>query len=68
MSQPMPDYDGGTCSCGSAWFDLADDNGQKGKFTVDLRGIVTGYSGTPVCADCGERWTPPRERLRVVGS
>ena len=59
----MPDYDGGTCHCGSAWFDLADD----GKFTVDQRGIVTGYSGTPVCAECGDPWTPPRERLRVVG-
>lgn len=63
----MNDYDGGTCHCGSAWFVLRSDDGVPAQFTVDRRGVLTGYHGTPVCGDCLEPWTPPRERLRVVG-
>lgn len=60
-------YDGATCSCGSSWFRIVPNDGEdQAAFSLDDRGIVTGYSGKPVCAECSEPWQPPRERLRVV--
>jgi len=58
-------YDGGRCSCGSAWFQLADGL-ERGLFTVDNSGMVTGFSGQAVCAECATPWTPPRTRFSVV--
>jgi len=46
-------YDGFTCQCGGAWFTLQRPDGAPGVLCFDQTGSVTGYSGFPVCIDCG---------------
>lgn len=47
-------YDGLTCPCGGAWFDLRIGPGRIGAVTLGKDGRVTGYAGVPTCRECGE--------------
>ena len=48
-------YDGITCPCGEAWFELSGSPVAKhGAVTFGLDGSITGYHGTPVCIPCGQ--------------
>ena len=50
------------CACGSSWFTLDGRSAAPGldlpggAITLDERGRVTGYLGTPTCVDCGTPW------------
>jgi len=48
-------YRGFTCECGNAWFALMQTNGNPGVLCFDKKGSITGYSGFPVCTQCGRR-------------
>lgn len=52
-----PAYNGTTCPCGSAWFVLRrPDAGAfdpAGAVCLDNNGHITGYTGCPVCIECG---------------
>ena len=65
----MDTYDGATCACGSAWFQLVGDGGTEGTaglVALDERGVIIGYAGQLVCAECARPWQSGRERLRAV--
>lgn len=53
----QPAYDGLLCECGSAWFTLRRTTtgafDPPGAVCFDHQGRITGYTGHPVCADCG---------------
>lgn len=63
---PAPDLEHVACVCGSVWFDLVVPDG-TGSVTLNKRGAVVAYEGTPHCAECGTAWNfGDRPELRVV--
>lgn len=60
-----------TCTCGSAWFDLAEgempDGHALGAVSVDAHGDVVAYSGVLTCIECGEEFRPGTEGRRGSG-
>lgn len=56
--EPADGYDGLRCpDCGCPWFELGsrvDDAFElvPGQVCIDSEGSITGYSGTPHCAEC----------------
>lgn len=61
-----PAYTGLTCPCGAAWFALRQPHhgafDGPGTVCLDTEGRVTGYTGHPVCVECGTpaklEWSP----------
>ncbi len=59
-----------SCPCGSAWFELRDDQRPQG-FTnggvaLNGQGGVIAYTGTPHCIECGRPWEPGGPKLEIV--
>lgn len=49
-----PKYDGVTCGCGDAWFELRPGpKSPTAAICLDKDGAVTGYAGVPHCMSCG---------------
>lgn len=67
----MSDSDYAACTCGSAWFDLAEgetaDGRALGAVSVDEYGDVIAYSGVLTCVECGEVFVPGTEGRRGSG-
>lgn len=57
LTDRAPRYDGLLCACGSAWFTLrrvdAGAFDPPGAVCLDRNRRVTGYTGCPVCVECG---------------
>lgn len=51
------------CPCGSGWFVLRGrptdpQIADNGAVAMSASGMITGYIGEPICAECGEPWAP----------
>lgn len=48
-------YDGATCRCGEAWFEL---RGDRVAVCLTREGSISGHVGHPHCISCGSPWQP----------
>jgi hypothetical protein len=67
---PAEGQDVASCPCGSAWFELRDEQrpygSTNGVVALNSAGGVVAYSGTPTCMECGRPWSPGGPKLEVV--
>jgi hypothetical protein len=55
-----------SCPCGSAWFELWNDDGTAGAICIDGDGKLGGFTGRPRCVECGQPLVGRADRIRVV--